>query len=107
MFTGPMIPPTPAESAYMTGDLLFRKCANEQNESGFSCRGYIAGVVDYHRLVRSLGTAPSVDFCIPSGTSMDIVTEVVIQYLAANPQHEDFIAAPAVALALYQAFPCK
>lgn len=102
-----MVPATPAESAYMTGDLLLRKCATKEDERGFSCRGYIAGVIDYHRLVRSLGTAPSVDFCIPSGTNMDIVTEVVIEYLASNPQHEDFIAAPAVAMALYQAFPCK
>lgn len=102
-----MVPSTPAESAYMTGDLLLRKCARDENESGFSCRGYIAGVIDYHRLVRSLGTAPGVDFCIPAGTDMEIVTEVVIRYLAANPQHEDFIAAPAVAMALYEAFPCK
>lgn len=102
-----MTPATKAESAYMTGDLLLRKCSTSNDDPNFSCRGYIAGVVDYHRLVRSLGTAPGVDFCIPTGTSMDIVTEVVIQYLAANPQHEDFIAAPAVAMALYQAFPCK
>ncbi len=71
------------------------------------CQSYIAGIVDYHTLIKSLGTAPSVDFCLPKEITMNELHRIVANYLRLNrSQHEDFIAAPAVGLALYNAYPC-
>lgn len=72
----------------------------------FACENYIAGVVDYHTLVRSLGTAPSVDFCLPANIKMQQITIMVRNYLTARPEQQGFVAAPAVALAIYNSYPC-
>ena len=72
-----------------------------------ACQSYLAGVIDYHVLLRSLGTAPSVDFCIPPEADLNLIQKVVTLYLMKNNQHADFVAAPTVALALYQTWPCK
>ena len=72
-----------------------------------ACQAYIAGVVDYHNLIRSLGTAPSVDFCIPEGLDVPDLQNTVLGYFMRNFQnHDQFNAAPGVALALYEAYPC-
>jgi len=70
------------------------------------CLGYIAGIIDYHNLMRSLGTSPTVNFCIPNQVTLGAAAARVAQYLVQQPQHDSFIAAPAVTLALYQAYPC-
>lgn len=72
-----------------------------------TCQAYIAGVIDYHTLLRSLGTSPNIDFCIPSKANLGQLQTIVLNYLKRNPQHNDFIASPAVSLALYEAYPCK
>ncbi len=73
-----------------------------------ACQAYIAGVLDYHNLVRSLGTAPSVDFCVPDDVGMNKLQNVVAAYLDKNSGiHGSFTAAPAVALALFSAYPCR
>ncbi len=73
-----------------------------------ACQGYIAGVIDYHNLISSLGTAPSIDFCVPREADLANVHIRVYKYLREN-RHEQgpFNAAPGVALALYKAYPCK
>lgn len=72
-----------------------------------ACQSYIAGIVDYHNLLRSLGTAPSVDMCIPNTVKLNDLQDIVWKYLDQNAQHDAFIAAPAVSLALFEVFPCK
>ena len=72
-----------------------------------ACQAYIAGIIDYHNLLRSLGTAPSIDFCVPNTVKMNDLQDVVWTYLDKNAQHDSFIAAPAVSLALFEVFPCK
>ena len=72
-----------------------------------ACQAYIAGLVDYHNLLRSLGTAPSVDLCVPNTVKLNDLQDIVWAYLHENAQHDAFIAAPAVSLALFQFFPCK
>jgi hypothetical protein len=71
-----------------------------------ACQSYIAGVVDYHKLMKTLGTAPTIDFCVPNTEPMSRLQAIVRKYLADNGQHSEFVAAPAVTLALYEYYPC-
>lgn len=72
-----------------------------------ACQAYIAGIIDYHNLLRSLGTAPSIDICVPNTVKLSDLQNIVWKYLEQNSQHDAFIAAPAVSLALFEVFPCK
>lgn len=96
-----------AQAAFVTGGDLLRLCRTDTVEAIESCQGYVAGVVDYHNLIRSLGTAPSVDFCIPEDMTIAEVTNVVLDHFVQYPEHDNFIAAPAVAMALFLNFPCR
>jgi hypothetical protein len=71
-----------------------------------ACQAYISGVIDYHKLMKSLGTAPIIDFCVPNTEPMKKLQDIVWVYLARHSEHKDFIAAPAVTLALYDYYPC-
>lgn len=72
-----------------------------------ACQAYIAGVIDYHKLMKSLGTAPTLDFCVPNTVPMKRLQSIVWVYLKKHSGNNDFIAAPAVTLALYAYYPCK
>jgi len=96
-----------AKAAYLTSNDLLVLCKSAKKNDLVNCHGYMAGIIDYHNLVKTLGRAPSVDFCIPAQISIEQVTKTVLKYLAKSPQHDYFIAAPAVALALYKEFPCS
>lgn len=106
--------PVPANAAQFSADYLMQICSStvegkELTKGGHAaCQSYISGVLDYHQLIRSLGTAPSVDFCVPEGTPLRVIQDKIAAYLLSN-KHEQgaFIAAPGVALGLYQAYPCK
>lgn len=99
--------------ALISGKYLMDIC--ERDEDGkevvpgghTACQAYIAGLVDYHNLLRSLGTAPSVDLCVPNTVKLNDLQDIVWVYLKENAQHDAFIAAPAVSLALFQFFPCR
>ncbi len=96
----------PVQATVVTGDALTNMCISKKERDLFSCQSYIAGIVDYHVLIKSLGTAPSVDFCIPENATMDDMRLIVVEYLRNNQQHSSFVASPAVALALFEVFPC-
>lgn len=93
--------------AFMTGKTLALLCSSSDADDQLSCQSYIAGVVDYHRLLRGLGTAPTVDFCLPDKLPMADMKKIVRNYLVGRTEHNDFVAAPAVAMALYGTYPCK
>ena len=93
--------------AYMTGRALSLLCVSAKGEDQFSCQSYIAGVIDYHHLVRSMGAGPAVDFCIPEGVKMAQIKNIVTVYIRQHTEHQDFIAAPGVAMALFSAYPCQ
>ena len=95
-----------AVGALMTGKTLTLLCRSEEKEDQIGCQSYIAGVVDYHHLLRGLGTAPSVNFCLPDKLSMQQMKTIVTRYILTRTEHQDFIASPAVAMALYNAYPC-
>jgi Rap1a immunity proteins len=95
------------DGALMTGKTLTLLCTSSKDDDQFSCQSYIAGIIDYHNLVKSLGTAPSVNFCIPKEVTMGQLKQIVTTYIIAHTEHQDFIAAPGVAMGLYNAYPCK
>jgi len=106
--------PLAAQSARFSGSYLLQVCGvdeqgNELTPGGhIACQAYIAGILDYHNLIRSLGAAPAVDFCVPDGADLNEVQARISRYLAEN-RHEQgpFIAAPGVALGLFESYPCK
>ena len=95
-----------------SGAYLQELCASKENgkekvKGGHTaCQAYIAGIVDYHKLMRSLGTQPLMDICVPSTAPMKRLQNIVWVYLAKNPQHGEFMASPSVTMALYEYYPC-
>ncbi len=103
----------PAQAARFSGDYLLQMCAsdakgNELVPGGhIACQAYIAGVLDYHNLIHSMGTSPSVDFCVPEEVGMNELQQHVGSYIFKNKKlHGAFVASPAVALGLYAYYPC-
>ncbi len=100
-------------SGFFSGGYLRELCKRKENgkevvKGGHTaCQAYIAGVIDYHKLMKTLGTAPTIDFCVPNTEKMAKLQDIVWVYLEENDQHSEFIAAPAVTLALYEYYPCQ
>lgn len=72
-----------------------------------ACQSYIASIVDYQKLMQSMNVEPVIDFCVPNTVPMRKLQKIVWAYLRQNTQHAQFIAAPAVTLALSEAYPCQ
>lgn len=103
-----------AEAVEFTGSYLLYVCSSDKDGKELvpgghiTCQSYIAGVVDYHNLIHSLGTSPSVDFCVPQEASLKTLQQIIVRYISKNKaEHGPFVASPAVALALFEAFPCR
>lgn len=98
-------------TSYMRSIDLLSMCRNKDENSTLNlssfCETYIAGVIDMHNMMRSMDFTTPVTFCIPEQYSIRQVSEIVLNDLSASPQHDHFIAAPAVTLSLFKAFPCK
>lgn len=101
-------------AARFSGEYLLTVCGMDKNGEELTpgghiaCQAYISGVLDYHNLIHSLGTAPSVDFCVPEDASLNQLQMRVSRYLYEHKnEHAKFTAAPGVALALFDIFPCK
>jgi Rap1a immunity proteins len=106
---GFMVTATPfsaPRAQYLAGQDLLLLCLSEDQDKVFSCLNYIAGVIDYHIVMQSLGTTPTIDFCLPAKMPIEDAAVTVMRYLKKSPQHQAFIAAPAVTLALHEVFPC-
>ena len=92
----------------MIGTVLAESCAAGSNPAAINrCVGYVAGVIDYHVVMQSLGTNPTTDFCLPKELQVEEAAVSVIAYIKAHPHQAGFIAAPAVALALNALYPCR
>lgn len=101
-----VLQPSIAQAVYYTGRDLAAQCEDEDDRKTASCLGYVAGVIDYHVMLQSLGTAPTTDFCLPDDLSVSRATTTILDYLKKNPQHLDFIAGPTIAMALAANHPC-
>lgn len=113
LFAFLMIMPQPSTAARFSGEYLINVCASDANgqevvQGGHvACQAYISGILDYHNLLRSLGTAPSIDFCVPEGTSLNDIQNKIVRYLLRNKsEHAKFIASPGVMLGLRKSYPC-
>jgi len=117
IFAAMIFLPSPVKAqktgALISGAYLLEVCKRGQDGQELvpgghtACQAYIAGLIDYHNLLRSLGTSPSVDLCVPNTVKLGDLQDIVYTYLQQNKQHDAFIAAPAVSLALFEVFPCK
>lgn len=106
-----------SEAARFSGEYLLNVCmvdsAGKELVKGgkIACQGYISGVIDYHHMMRSFEGSEemnAIDFCIPETESLNDIHLRVLTYLLKNKKmHGKFVAAPAVSMALYQAYPCK
>lgn len=100
--TGPMF-----SGAYLRDLCASNRFGKETVKGGHTaCQAYIAGIVDYYDLQRSLGGMSSVDFCVPNTVKMNDLQDVLWAYLEKNAQHDSFGASAAVALALFEKYPC-
>lgn len=107
------IAPGAAHAARFNGKYLLQTCdigpdGKEVIPGGHAaCQAYISGVLDYHAVLQSFKIAPKIDICVPDNVTMNNLHAIVLKYLKENTQHDGFIAAPAVTMALYQAYPCR
>jgi hypothetical protein len=104
----------PVQAARFTGNYLLEMCASDAQgkelvAGGHAvCQSYIAGQVDYHKLLQSLNNPPAINYCVPEDIPLSKLQNIVARYLVDNRnEHGSFIASPAVSLALYNAYPCK
>jgi hypothetical protein len=96
----------PAAAGYVSAAELQRACLSDKKAAMSACVHYVAGVIDYHFLMQSLGTTPTIDFCLPANLSIEKAAVKVMQYLRSSPQQDGFIAAASIPLALNHAYPC-
>jgi len=99
--------PKPAAAVYVAGGDLVKNCLSERKQDVYACVHYVAGVIDYHTVMQAVGTAPTLAFCLPANVGITEAAFVVLTYLRANPQHDGFVAAMAVPLALNKVYPCR
>ncbi len=102
-----LVPSRPAAAMYVSGADLTRNCLSDKKHDIYACVHYVAGVIDYHTVMQSVGTAPTLSFCIPPTVSVTEAAFVVLTYLRTQPMHQGFVAAMAVPLALNKTYPCK
>lgn len=106
--------PFQANSAVFSGEYLLKVCSIDQRGEEIvkggkiACQSYISGVIDYHNMLRSMDLTSNMNFCIPDEITLNEIHSVVLSYLVRNKKlHRNFVAAPAVAMALFSKYPCK
>ena len=113
LFSGPSFAQSKQTSGFFSTAYLAALCetdakGKETVENGHTaCQSYIASIVDYQKLMQSMNVEPVIDFCVPNTVPMRKLQKIVWAYLRQNSQHAQFIAAPAVTLALSEAYPCQ
>lgn len=107
-----LFPPS-SQAARFSGAYLLELCdmdedGKEKVEGGHTaCQAYIAGVIDYHKVLQSMDIAPKLDICVPPNTLSSQLHAIVLEFLRSGPEHDDFVAAPAVTMALFRSYPCQ
>jgi hypothetical protein len=93
-----------AAASFATGNKLLKDCQSTDVVERNLCLGYIAGIFDaldgntldqQHRA------------CLPKGVTIGQVSDIVVQWLQANPKDRHYAAAGLVAAAIAKAFPCR
>ncbi len=91
--------------AFFTGNDLLGECEGSGDQPEI-CLGYVEGVSDALGYGDRIFDLPSV--CVPPRTvPASQVRDIVLAYVREHPATRHFAAAPLVAAALGQAFPCR
>lgn len=103
-----------AKAAEFSGEYLYKMCeldrqGNEVVRGGkIACQAYISGVIDYHNTLRAMDLTSDMNFCIADDVTLNELQVRVFLYLKKNLKlHRNFVAAPAVSMALFSFYPCK
>lgn len=103
----------PVEAARFSGEYLLKVCAvdrdgNEKIAGGkIACQSYISGVIDYHNFLRSLNLTGEYNFCVPADVALNKLQLQILLYIKKRETlYRKFVAAPAVAQALFHLYPC-
>jgi Ssp1 endopeptidase immunity protein Rap1a len=101
-----------ARADFMDGNSLYESC--KKSNDAF-CEGYIAGISDAmlpDNIMVSKFVAGNVDIqnpaagCLRPNITLRQIKDVVLQHLQKDPASRDLSAAPLVAFALGESFPC-
>lgn len=102
----------PAHAAITIGALT-QLCGFDETGKEFapsahaSCQSYIAGIVDYQELFKTVGkTSASIDFCLPEMLTYTDIQRTVLTYLQSHANFSNSPAASAVAIALHNEYAC-
>ena len=101
-----MMPNIPAKAANITGTQLQAYCESSDPKDVMSCANYIAGIIDYHVFMKSMGAEPAFGFCIPDNVTIEEISFIVMKYLQNIPEQGGFIAVQTVLMALNREYPC-
>lgn len=108
------VTPSKSKAAQFSGEYLIKICSLDRSgkelvEGGkAACQSYIAGVIDYHNMLRAMDLTSDMNFCIPQGITLNEIHIRVLAYMYERaPMFRKFVAAPGVAMALFEIYPCK
>tara|TARA_R110001592_G_scaffold20926_5_gene84585 strand:- start:22346 stop:22717 length:372 start_codon:yes stop_codon:yes gene_type:complete len=104
---------SPVYAAQFSGEYLIKVCSVDKygkeiiTGGKIACQSYIAGVIDYHNMLRSMDLTSDMNFCIPKKVTLNEIQLRVLEYMYKRAKlHRKFIAAPGVAMALFSIYPC-
>lgn len=113
LFLAFVFSPISAHAARFSGAYMVKICGVNKNGKQIApgahaaCQSYIAGVIDYHNMLRSMRIAPDINICVPESVTMNELHLTVLKYLERHPEHDSFVAAPAILLGLFEKYPCR
>jgi hypothetical protein len=90
---------------FVEGNEFHSWCSQKEDAPGAMCFGYIVGVAD--GLEESVTTGGRRTICYPSTVSLGQIRDIVLKYMADNPDKRHYPASYTVQNALSAAFPCK
>lgn len=92
---------------FVEGNQLHSWCSRQADGPSAMCFGYIIGIADGMELIAGVADGDVRSVCYPAdGVTLGQVRDVVIKYLADNPDKRHFPASYLVQNALSAAFPC-
>lgn len=104
----------PASAAQFSGEYFIKVCAVDTKGKEFiaggqiACQAYISGVIDYHNMLRTLNLTSDMNFCVPADVSLNELQLRILNYMYKRASlHRKFTAAPGVAMALFELYPCS
>ena len=103
--TSPPRPPAPAAAPQVptrvSAKTLTALCGEDRN----ACLAYVLGAADAYASALVAAGRPQV-FCVPRGTTNDLIAQAAVRYLRAHPEEQNSNAALVVLAGLKAGFPC-